>query len=814
MNTTDYSAVIASITCPITQEVMTDPVQGNDGQTYERSAIVNWLNRNNTSPLTKQPMFVSDLKVNAAIRFLVDKYHSGQFGGGNVGSSDLSSGNIDIGMVKLKSSMKFDDHDDNLMISFDIDTNTIPESMTSQTFPQDIVCIVDRSGSMMTNVEAKDENGNRIEDGLSQLDLVKYAVRTVAYTLKPSDRLAIVSFDHMVQLEIALTNMTEVNYTALCDVINNIEPRGSTNIWQAIEMALAHLNERTDKSRNSHIIVLTDGVPNTGRPSRGEIATLTKHRRNLNFSTSINTMGFGYDLEDGLLYGLSKAANGVTAHIPDGSMIASVFNHLISTIICTVAMNLQLEVKLTGSIRFSEQPLYGDYNYELDDGVLKVDIGTVQQQQSRNIILNLLIGDGAGSTNKNTYVKENVHYSYSYKVGDVVTSVGSNNLVNTVLSASCYTSQLACGVVVNKICEAIHAKTLELTGRTYRRLSANGSGPIWSKDIYNELVEYFERDNCAGSRVCQGLYDTIMDQVREGLSINENHVTVYRNKQMSYFKKWGLSYLSQLCSHINNEKRANYKDAACSNFGGELFNSVVEYASDKFDTLDPPVPSNAQWSSDTILRGVDGSSMPAAPRRVNTSAYNSQDAGSGICFAGNCRIMLDDGSDVLVKDLRAGDKVLTMVTPDNSNLTMPGRVVCILKTIIPDNIQIPMVNIGGLLITGNHPVFVNNKWQFPAQVSSVHNVQCSELYSLVLDVGHIAFIQDVPCICLGHNFETEIIKHNYLGSDAVINDLMKMPGWDNGLIVNRIDSHMNVDDTVVRDNNGHICQIKYLESGR
>ncbi len=39
--------------CPITQEVMTDPVIASDGQTYERKSITEWLSRGNRrSPLT------------------------------------------------------------------------------------------------------------------------------------------------------------------------------------------------------------------------------------------------------------------------------------------------------------------------------------------------------------------------------------------------------------------------------------------------------------------------------------------------------------------------------------------------------------------------------------------------------------------------------------------------------------------------------------------------------------------------------------------------------------------------------------------
>ena len=44
------SSIIESITCPITQEPMREPVTGSDGQTYEKDAIVRWLNEKRSSP--------------------------------------------------------------------------------------------------------------------------------------------------------------------------------------------------------------------------------------------------------------------------------------------------------------------------------------------------------------------------------------------------------------------------------------------------------------------------------------------------------------------------------------------------------------------------------------------------------------------------------------------------------------------------------------------------------------------------------------------------------------------------------------------
>ena len=75
MELLNNDAIIQTITCPITCCVMKDPVQGNDGNTYERSAIISALAIKQESPITREPMRVSDLKVNVALRYLCDKYH-------------------------------------------------------------------------------------------------------------------------------------------------------------------------------------------------------------------------------------------------------------------------------------------------------------------------------------------------------------------------------------------------------------------------------------------------------------------------------------------------------------------------------------------------------------------------------------------------------------------------------------------------------------------------------------------------------------------------------------------------------------------
>ena len=57
--------------CPITLEVMADPVIASDGHSYEREAIQRWFQTHRTSPLTGRVMPNQDLIPNHRLRTLI-----------------------------------------------------------------------------------------------------------------------------------------------------------------------------------------------------------------------------------------------------------------------------------------------------------------------------------------------------------------------------------------------------------------------------------------------------------------------------------------------------------------------------------------------------------------------------------------------------------------------------------------------------------------------------------------------------------------------------------------------------------------------
>ena len=71
----DQEEVPEEFTCPLTLEIMNDPVMTREGKNFERKAIIEWLNRGNTTcPLSRRPMSFGKLIPNAALRMRIEQW--------------------------------------------------------------------------------------------------------------------------------------------------------------------------------------------------------------------------------------------------------------------------------------------------------------------------------------------------------------------------------------------------------------------------------------------------------------------------------------------------------------------------------------------------------------------------------------------------------------------------------------------------------------------------------------------------------------------------------------------------------------------
>jgi len=65
-----------ALSCPITLELFRDPVVAQDGHTYERKAIEDWIHKNGTSPITNQKISSEQLIPNYAIKKVIDHFET------------------------------------------------------------------------------------------------------------------------------------------------------------------------------------------------------------------------------------------------------------------------------------------------------------------------------------------------------------------------------------------------------------------------------------------------------------------------------------------------------------------------------------------------------------------------------------------------------------------------------------------------------------------------------------------------------------------------------------------------------------------
>lgn len=709
-----------SFDCPITGTMMVDPVMDPEGNSYERKAILDWLQRKQTSPITRKPLREEDLITNRSLRDAIEQFKKGQ--SSVISNINNSSNNSHVGILG-KDPTNIGDIDMN--ISIDACTNgeytliTIKSPDNSMCTATDICCVIDVSGSMGTEAVIKTSLG---EEGfnLSLLDIVKHAVKTIIRSLKEYDRLALVTYSTYAKVVLNLTYMDSLGKKQAEEALEKMVPDSQTNLWDGLEKGLEVL--RLGGSRtNSSIFLLTDGQPNVV-PPRGHLPMLKRYRdQHGSYPGIINTFGFGYNLDSKLLDELAVEGNGTYAFIPDGSFVGTIFVNALSNLVTNIAINVSLNIELDKN-QINDLTLVKNYNHEITSWGLKLYLGSVTIGQGKHFVLPI------------TYLKN--------KKLDILLQYDNALTGEPVILPSQYTVR---DIYDNSIdVQRYRLSFVDLISQINNLMSKG------SIDESISLVEGFtnqiKSSNTINDKLISGLVKDLEDQVHQAVS------------RMDWYMKWGKHYLPSLSRAHLLEQCNNFKDPGVQNYGGEFFTTIRNAIDDIFVKLPPPKPSTrSNYSMNT---------MP-----ISMSVFNNS---SGPCFDGNCTILMADGSLKFVKDIKRGDKVVS-----NGYV---ATVRCIVKTICNNGKGYLACFDKGLRITPWHPVRISGQFEYPHNLTEVYEQECPAVYSFLLDKGHTIFINDIECVTLAHGFEDPVAKHNYFGTISVVNDLQKMQGWNEGLI--------------------------------
>ncbi len=243
-------------------------------------------------------------------------------------------------------------------------------------------------------------------------------------------------------------------------------------------------------------------------------------------------------------------------------------------------------------------------------------------------------------------------------------------------------------------------------------------------------------------------------------------------KAIENWGKWGVHYLpSVYMSHVRQE-RSNFKDESMKNYGSKNLENLINKGDTLFTTVIPP----------PVIKKNKNERNTVSNRQFTQSYYNTE----GGCFTGDTFIKLHNGMYKRISQINKNDLLYR-------NGDEGVKIKCIVKIKYNDTICILNKTIG---ITPWHPIKYKLNWVFPNTLEHETN-KAEFVYNFVLEDHHIVYLStnDIESCTFGHGFtDNKIIKHDYFGSEKVINDLQGLENyWEGSCTV----SGFVCDETVI-----------------
>ncbi|KAG8920822.1 hypothetical protein FRC00_009485, partial [Tulasnella sp. 408] len=304
------------------------------------------------------------------------------------------------------------------------------DELKAKRAPVDFVLTIDVSGSMSAEAPAPGEDERT---GLSVLDVVKHAAKTIITTMKPEDRIAIASFSGAAKVVLPLTHATEEGKAKAVKEVESLRPLDSTNLWDGLKQSMNILTgappvstprsslsataslaaagstiaagiasaavgaslprpqDGESKHRLSSIFLLTDGLPNV-EPPRGHVPMLklyleSQPKEKTKFT--INTFGFGYTLDSKLLSEIAKIGNGHFGFIADSGMVGTNFVHAVANTYATYAEGLYVDIEVDDDKVAKEMEVLGAFEVNKASWGVQVPLGQLQYGQTRDLVVRL-----------------------------------------------------------------------------------------------------------------------------------------------------------------------------------------------------------------------------------------------------------------------------------------------------------------------------------------------------------------------------------------------------------------------------------------
>ena len=212
-----------------------------------------------------------------------------------------------------------------------LDVSLSTEDKGTKVKPVDLICVVDKSGSM---------------EG-APFELVLESLRYLINLMDETDNFALITFSSYAQLVNGLTKMTSENKKIILNSLSTLSAYGMTNIYDGLKTALDLLtNDYSSGDRVASIILLSDGYDNY---NDGQVVNNFKtYMRNTKKDDYVFTMyafGYGTDFDYELLNQIALIKDGAYFDIDQLSDVGDAFLKIYGSLSTVVNVNVQLKIQ-------------------------------------------------------------------------------------------------------------------------------------------------------------------------------------------------------------------------------------------------------------------------------------------------------------------------------------------------------------------------------------------------------------------------------------------------------------------------------------
>lgn len=205
-----------------------------------------------------------------------------------------------------------------------------PESSATRQ-PLNLSLVIDRSGSM----------------GGAPLEEAKRCVQDIIRGLNPTDRLAVVSFDADVRVEVPHQAVGE-DRTAILRAVERIRSGGSTALFDGWHAGVGQCLGGADGRALSRVLLLSDGQANHGLTDTAEIAARVAKMAEAGITTS--TCGLGHGFNEDLMVRMAQAGRGNQYYGVSAADLADPFRQEFDLLRALHARRLRLKLQAPAGI--------------------------------------------------------------------------------------------------------------------------------------------------------------------------------------------------------------------------------------------------------------------------------------------------------------------------------------------------------------------------------------------------------------------------------------------------------------------------------